>query len=467
MFSAEVVYKSWIPESGYVWVKSLKELNLKRSNRLDQNVMFEILESHFENQDVGVLTELSALDSSDAPRKYRSFDPFENNPVLYRIFASIPWRDTDAAVRFANQYGMLETDRTLKVPVKPLPDGVHIPDRKFTVLCDSDENWFVEAAMLRSLIRVWENLSDEEQLQKLFFWREGDDKRYTWFWNSHPDDWHSDPGTAAPSITDCILDGGNCPVLREWECVETIRGHEQEFFIRRECVPTRHWSGTETLKEVGQAFIRQQLAIRLGLPGQFSISIDPASGNNITFQVVPDNLLKGIFLQFGQAYQGNKIHRKCKTCGKWFENEPKDRGKREFCSDACKAKDYRNRKKEALYLIDQMSSVVRLVKQVMGNDLKDALDYADSVIKIAASTRLNDAADDEFANNLVQLALLNIAARTKTEPSTVQKWLESEIDVLADNLRSSPSADIAEAKTMLATKLEDLDKQYPEQRKDD
>jgi endogenous inhibitor of DNA gyrase (YacG/DUF329 family) len=63
-------------------------------------------------------------------------------------------------------------------------------------------------------------------------------------------------------------------------------------------------------------------------------------------QVIPANMLQAIFVQFWQAYTNKKQHRQCKTCDKWFELVPQDKGRREFCSDACKSKDYRNRKKQ-------------------------------------------------------------------------------------------------------------------------
>ena len=66
-------------------------------------------------------------------------------------------------------------------------------------------------------------------------------------------------------------------------------------------------------------------------------------------QIVPKNLLTAMWLQLARTIEGNRDHRTCKECGRWFEvstDDGKVRATREFCSDPCKSRNYRGRKAE-------------------------------------------------------------------------------------------------------------------------
>jgi hypothetical protein len=75
---------------------------------------------------------------------------------------------------------------------------------------------------------------------------------------------------------------------------------------------------------------------------------DVRSGKRV-IQIVPENLLAAMWLQFAQAIAGNRTYRACKECGRWFEISVEGDGfriNRLFCSDACKSRDYRRGKRE-------------------------------------------------------------------------------------------------------------------------
>jgi hypothetical protein len=70
-------------------------------------------------------------------------------------------------------------------------------------------------------------------------------------------------------------------------------------------------------------------------------------------QIIPENLLSAMWLQFAQAIDGNRKYRARKECGRWFEISTDDAGfrvNRVFCSDPSKSKDYRGRKQRAQQL---------------------------------------------------------------------------------------------------------------------
>lgn len=378
MFSAEIRYVSWIAEAGYRWVAGvddggrrdwddsgqdnipaggLKDLKVERYLH-DRTLLKDRTHAHPRKR--GVLTEAFTVSDRKEVRRYRSFEPFKDNPTLYRNFASIPWMDYSAAIEFAKQYGMLETQRLLNIPAFSLPEGVYVRGRKHCIPADPEEDWFVGSAMLRALIRVWENLENETVLKELFHWEReipaysGQERPYTWHWHPHQDD-------GPPYKEDGELGLDVCDVLREWDYADYQEEDDQRLIDR--IIPSRRWVGTEPLKDVAVAFIRQELSIRLSDLGRCSIRVSPPSEGPMSIQVVPSNMLEAMFLQFAQAHQGNKDHRQCKVCGKWFELMPKDRGKREFCGDNCKFKDYRMRKQKAIEMKSQHKSLTQIEKE--------------------------------------------------------------------------------------------------------
>ena len=83
------------------------------------------------------------------------------------------------------------------------------------------------------------------------------------------------------------------------------------------------------------------------------------------FRIVPATLRQAMFLQFWQAYEGNKEHVQCHAdgCDEWFEQSEKSKGRKVFCSQACKAKDYRNRKHDAIDLREQNRTPAQIAQE--------------------------------------------------------------------------------------------------------
>lgn len=62
---------------------------------------------------------------------------------------------------------------------------------------------------------------------------------------------------------------------------------------------------------------------------------------------VPDALLPGVWLQFALAIDADKHFRQCRVCPKWFEyRETGERPSRQYCSNACRLKAYRARRRD-------------------------------------------------------------------------------------------------------------------------
>jgi hypothetical protein len=92
-------------------------------------------------------------------------------------------------------------------------------------------------------------------------------------------------------------------------------------------------------------------------------------GPGITAQlrIAPVTLLAAMWLQLALAVAGNKEFVKCKFCERQIEISTADSGfrtNRQFCSDSCKTKDYRKRKRTALKMAKRGMSVSTIVKQL-------------------------------------------------------------------------------------------------------
>lgn len=66
---------------------------------------------------------------------------------------------------------------------------------------------------------------------------------------------------------------------------------------------------------------------------------------------VASSLIGAIWLQLALAVDGRKSFRRCKSCGTWIEiSKGSARTTREFCSDACRSRNYRTRRSRAVQL---------------------------------------------------------------------------------------------------------------------
>jgi hypothetical protein len=84
---------------------------------------------------------------------------------------------------------------------------------------------------------------------------------------------------------------------------------------------------------------------------QGRLAFDKAGEPKLTLE--PLTLISAMWLQLALAITGEKRFVACKFCRRMFEISTEQSGfrsHREFCSDSCKTKDYRKRKRSALRL---------------------------------------------------------------------------------------------------------------------
>jgi hypothetical protein len=111
---------------------------------------------------------------------------------------------------------------------------------------------------------------------------------------------------------------------------------------RLEVPPTGGWT---RLMEA----VRPHLSTPGTMPSAYA-DLLPGPDRPLAVQVVATGLLEALWLQLALAIDGDKRHRACAQCGRWFELDPAiARTSRTFCSDACKSRAARAR----LRLIDR------------------------------------------------------------------------------------------------------------------
>lgn len=249
---------------------------------------------------------------------FKPYSPLTEFPGLYRTFAELPFDDRDAILDFANKYGRLGIGIPYLLQPKPKePVPIMIGERH--------KDWAQSIERMRQAIRIWdwfttgdtENLSHHIQWQDAEYKEDGrtPKKAAGWTYDSHP---HLPKDQVpAPLRSFRVIE----PVLDLFKPGDVLM--PASFLVQR-------WINDQ---------LREHAAPHL--------LYDLRLGKRI-LQIIPDCLLTAMWLQFARAIEGDKEFRACKACGRWFDISHRQADgrtrRREFCSDACKSKDYRRRR---------------------------------------------------------------------------------------------------------------------------
>lgn len=93
--------------------------------------------------------------------------------------------------------------------------------------------------------------------------------------------------------------------------------------------------------------VRMLVDRHLGSEVEVEFALDEATQR---FEIVlaPRDLLTVIWIQLADAIEKRHRYRRCQECGKWFRALSQGGSRRDYCSDACRVRAYRKRKKERL-----------------------------------------------------------------------------------------------------------------------
>jgi len=114
-------------------------------------------------------------------------------------------------------------------------------------------------------------------------------------------------------------------------------------------------------------YVRQQVNVELAETNTAQLNWT-SDGSRVRLTYAPETLIGAMWLQFALAISAPKEFRSCRTCGSPFEvsREPTT-GRRVdsvFCSDRCKSRDYRARRRQARMLVAEGMSVREVATRV-------------------------------------------------------------------------------------------------------
>lgn len=251
-------------------------------------------------------------------------------PVLYRSFAAIPAGDVAKVLEFAGKWGFLSRGRAFTGTAAESTGGANL-------YAESLEFWRAEIGKLAHAIRVHEAIQagDTAFLAPLARFtpvdRVSPSYAHAAFWEFRSHVPASDAGEgflsrffSSPDSVQCELDQ-----YTHWARVD---GPANEY---------------DDPRAVAATWLDQQITSELKtLAGAVAFETDTRSGQR-GLRVTPVDLCSLFWFQFARSLSNGTDERECRECGRWFALVPKDRGRKFFCSEICKTRNFRKRKKQA------------------------------------------------------------------------------------------------------------------------
>jgi hypothetical protein len=336
-----------VARDGYEWIDERVYVNDSGDffNRVDQD-------SRLEDEPQWVLTKGIPLGA----QYFRShYAPLKSFTGLYRTFADLPPQDREAIAAFARTYGLLGLSRG--IDSKAELDGKTL----MGTFGETWKDWTQAIVAMRRAVEIWDMFETKDVTGLLRYVRWEEQKppnKSMWVYYSHPE----------------ARDGGDQAIRKISYAGESYQ------LVGIEPVLDLFVPGDVT---VPASFLVQRW-INKNLKGHTSAQLryDIEDGKRI-LQVFPDSLLSAMWLQFARSVAGNLRHRPCKECGRWIEVSPvgvvrprkvdgrlirntqdRFRMNREFCSDACKSRNYRDRRDRAQRLKQQGKTVAGIAAEL-------------------------------------------------------------------------------------------------------
>jgi hypothetical protein len=328
----------WVHQAGYRWVEGKVTVDGKVQELWDFKA--------------GRPTDTQLILSPNPPREQywaRSYFPMKEAPGLFRNFAELSLDTDDDILKFANKYGQLgipaHTDVTPRVS-NPL---------LYNKWDERRLDWKREISSMKAMINLWDMVKSKDHagLERHLILDGGRDWEH-WVYLSHPEVLEA-ARTISPEYAVSIRPNDYASILLHRDLDWLPKGDllmRGSFLVQQ--VVNNHLSGGpyERTRWHGEAAAQ--------------LCFDRESGTH-RLQFMPKTLLGAMWLQFARAIDGDRKYRACKECGTWFEVSTADTGfrvNRLFCSDACKSKDYRDRKARVGTLKAEGRSIKEIAKEL-------------------------------------------------------------------------------------------------------
>ena len=248
--------------------------------------------------------------------EFRAFDPMTTYPALFREFANVDYRSAEAAVSFVRQYGFLRED------------DYQICGFRWI---SNKHSWF--EPVVETQVAIYDMRRHISLMEAIH---------------------RQDPYELAVEIHG-----------ESWFIPEGYGFEHAGHLVRKEELM---FSGepTQTSAELGQilqetgcplpplSFLSSEsnalFALHVGYELEAAVGafVDVSFPTSPALSFRPRHLLGAMYLQLALEFTGEKAHRKCEVCERWFEigtGDNANKATRLYCSDGCRMKAYRRRKK--------------------------------------------------------------------------------------------------------------------------
>jgi hypothetical protein len=272
--------------------------------------------------------------AGEASQRQRNlYAPLRERPALFRTFADTP-ATPDGILAFARRFGMLGGAAAVDTDIRLHPTD---PDSGECLQGEPLDEWLDRIFAMRQVVALWEMASARD----------------------------------VGGLRDVIVRGFNVIqfqpkaawLLPTWRLAEAAgEATEEPPLFQDESIPstepfilTADARAVERFQRfsdegvIAWAFIAVEGIANRFLRGavQCNLRVDSELGVAEVVQE-PDNLGSALWLQFAKAADAGTRFRICKTCGEWFDLPLRGaRLTREYCSDACRIRAYRNRQERA------------------------------------------------------------------------------------------------------------------------
>ncbi|MEQ9247469.1 MAG: hypothetical protein RLO21_15915 [Nitratireductor sp.] len=234
-----------------------------------------------------------------------SYSPLEAETTLCFELAELG-DDTEKILRFANKYGPLGGDiETSFSPTDQIPGF----SENYPWSGEDLELWRQESENMALAFDIWNMLRDDKWSEFEHILKIDGDNCY-------------------------LFDPERWGLLNAFICSKLILS-ERRADLERDGV------------QAGLKFVLRDI-VSESISGRLSEQFDwKPDGQGMAFKLYPSNLIGSLWLQFADIVAVQTDYTRCVSCEKWFLVSPgTGRPDKKFCSNACRMRAYRNRKKD-------------------------------------------------------------------------------------------------------------------------
>jgi hypothetical protein len=279
--------------------------------------------------------------------RVRAYNPFTDEPGLFRKFAELDPDDSGQIARFASKYGLLGLYRPVRRPGSPGADPTIATGEALS-------DWKHHVRRMREVVWVWDRFQSRE-VNVLCDCVEI---------SNNPD----------RTVTTTVFPGRS----RVYNPEDDRDRYATQYFETVDRDPPTPRANRILGAVAG--YLRHALTDGLGT---MRASVDRGRDREFVLRHRPVNLCTALWLQLALTVAGSKRHRACKTCGRWFEISVEEDGRtarRQFCGDPCRTRQYRARKVEARKLAAEGKCVAAIARE-LGSDRATVEGWIEGVAK--------------------------------------------------------------------------------------